>query len=182
MEALINGILDYSKAGKKQGSYVSFDTRTLLKETFDLIGPPDNCKIEVNHKLPILNTDKIKLQQVFMNLVNNAIKYNDKSEIKIQVNAEEEKNFWHFKVTDNGPGIEKQYHDKIFVIFQTLNARDEVESTGVGLAIVKKIIEEQDGQIWVESEKGNGATFHFTWAKSNNKNTEDINKAEYLPV
>ncbi|MEO5569920.1 MAG: ATP-binding protein [Bacteroidia bacterium] len=182
MEALINGILDYSKAGKNKGQFVSFDTRILLKETFDLIGPPDNCKIDVNHKLPILHTDKIKLQQVFMNLVNNAIKYNDKGEIKIQVSAEEEKGFWHFKVTDNGPGIEKQYHDKIFVIFQTLNARDEVESTGVGLAIVKKIIEDQGGQIWVDSEKGQGAAFHFTWSKSNNKNSEDIAKAEFVPV
>jgi PAS domain S-box-containing protein len=182
MEALINGILDYSKAGKNKGEFVSFDTRQLLKETFDLIGPPDNCKIEVNYNLPILNTDKIKLQQVFMNVVNNAIKYNDKKEIKIKVNVEEEKNFWHFKVTDNGPGIEKQFHDKIFVIFQTLNARDEFESTGVGLAIVKKIIEDQGGQIWVESEKNQGATFHFTWAKSNNKNAEDINKAEFVPV
>jgi len=182
MEALINGILDYSKAGKNKGQYVSFDSRNLLKETFDLIGPPDNCKIEVNHNLPVLHTDKIKLQQVFMNLVNNAIKYNDKGEIKIQVSAEEEKNFWHFRVTDNGPGIEKQFHDKIFVIFQTLNARDEVESTGVGLAIVKKIIEEQGGQIWLESEKGVGATFHFTWAKSNNKNAEDISKSEFIPV
>ena len=182
MEALINGILDYSKAGRNKGEFVSFDSRQLLKETFDLIGPPDNCTIEVNHNLPILNTDKIKLQQVFMNLVNNAIKYSDKKEIKIRVNVEEEKNFWHFKVTDNGPGIEKQFHDKIFVIFQTLNARDELESTGVGLAIVKKIIEDQGGQIWVESEKGQGATFHFTWAKSNNKNSEDINKAEFVPV
>jgi PAS domain S-box-containing protein len=182
MEALINGILDYSKAGKNKGKYVSFDTRTLLKETYDLIGPPDNCKIEVSHNLPILHTDKIKLQQIFMNLVNNAIKYSDKSEIKIQVSAEEEKNFWHFRVTDNGPGIEKQFHDKIFVIFQTLNARDEVESTGVGLAIVKKIIEDQGGQIWVESEKGQGSTFHFTWAKANNKSSEDITKAEFVPV
>jgi PAS domain S-box-containing protein len=182
MELLINGILDYSKAGKNKGQYVSFDTKSLVKETFDLIGAPDNCKLNFNQSMPLLHSDKIKLQQVFMNLINNAIKYCDKDEIHIKINSEEEKNFWHFSVEDNGPGIEKQYHDKIFVIFQTLNARDEVESTGVGLAIVKKIIEDQGGAIWVESEPGKGATFHFTWAKSAEKNSEDISKAEFVPV
>ena len=182
MESLINGILDYSKAGKNKGQYVSFDTKTLVKETFDLIGAPDNCKLTFNDAMPYLHSDKIKLQQVFMNLINNGIKYCDKKEIDIKINSAEEKNFWHFSVEDNGPGIEKQFHDKIFVIFQTLNARDEVESTGVGLAIVKKIIEEQGGQIWVESEPGKGATFHFTWAKSAVTNTEDISKAEFVPV
>lgn len=182
MEALINGILDYSKAGKSKEQFVSFDTRSLLKETFDLIGAPENCKLEISANMPILHTEKIRIQQIFMNLINNAIKYNDKKEIILTAHAIEEKNFWHFSVTDNGPGIEKQFHDKIFVIFQTLNARDEVESTGVGLAIVKKIIEDHGGQIWVESEKGQGATFHFTWPKSNNKNPEDISKAEYVPV
>lgn len=182
MEALINGILDYSKAGKSMGQHVSFDTKTLLKETFDLVGAPSNCKLKIANQMPILHTDKTKLQQTFLNLINNAIKYNDKDEISILISAFEEKDFWHFTVTDNGPGIEKQYHDKIFVIFQTLNARDQVESTGVGLAIVKKIIEEQGGQIWVESEKGKGAVFHFTWSKSNQKNTENIGLAEYVPV
>lgn len=182
MEALINGILDYSKAGKNKGQYISFETKTLIKETFDLIGAPSNCKLVLSSQLPILYTDKIKIQQIFMNLMNNAIKHCDKNEVEIKIKSEEDKHNWHFIVSDNGPGIEKQFHEKIFVIFQTLQARDEVESTGVGLAIVKKIIEEQGGQIWVESELGQGANFHFTWPKFNVRNAEDISIAEYSPL
>lgn len=85
---------------------------------------------------------------------------------ELRVNWKDEGKFWRFSVSDNGPGIDKEYHEKIFVIFQTLNARDKVESTGVGLAIVKKIIEDKAGKCWVESEPGTGATFHFTWPKN----------------
>jgi PAS domain S-box-containing protein len=177
MEALIDGILDYSKAGKSKGQFVTVDTKTLLRETFDLVGATETCKFEISNHLPTLYTDKIKLQQIFMNLINNAVKYNNTTEPYVKVDAIEEKNFWHFTVADNGPGIDKQFHEKIFVIFQTLNARDEVESTGVGLAIVKKIIEEHEGKIWVESEKGKGSVFHFTWPKTV-KSPEPVTKPE----
>lgn len=182
MEALINGILEYSKASKKTESLETFDSKQVVRDSFDLIGAPSNCEFTISRNLPIMYSEKTKLQQIFLNLINNAIKYNDKSKMEILVDASEEKAHWHFSITDNGPGIEKQFHEKIFVIFQTLNARDEVESTGVGLAIVKKIIEEQGGRIWVESEKGKGATFHFTWPKSNARNAEDISKSEFMPV
>ncbi len=121
--------------------------------------------MEQGNKMPVLFTDKIKIQQVFSNLLTNAIKYNDKEKIYIRVDMKETADKWEFSVEDNGPGIEPQYHEKIFVIFQTLNARDNFESTGVGLAIVKKIIEEEGGKIWIESEKGRGAKFCFTWPK-----------------
>ena len=103
----------------------------------------------------------------------NAVKYNDKEDIQIDIGCEDAGANWKFFVRDNGPGIEPKYHDKIFVIFQTLNARDEVESRGVGLAIVKKIIEEEGGKIWVESEKGKGASFCFTWPKVKKVTVED---------
>lgn len=182
MEALINGILDYSKAAKNTVQSTAFDSKALVKESFDLIGAPGNCKLDISNNLPILNTDKIKLQQVFLNLMNNAIKHHDKENIEISVDAIEEKKHWHFMVKDNGPGIEKQFHERIFVIFQTLQARDEKENTGVGLAIVKKIIEEQGGSIWVESEPGQGSAFHFTWTKSPVRTTEDISKTEFMPI
>jgi signal transduction histidine kinase len=102
-----------------------------------------------------------------MNLLSNAIKFNEKPEGEgfVKVSCEDDGQFWKFSVQDNGPGIEPQYHEKIFVIFQTLNARDTFESTGVGLAIVKKIVDEMGGKIWLESEIGQGSTFHFTMAK-----------------
>src|SRR5205085_7382149 len=107
----------------------------------------------------------IRLSQVFSNLIDNGIKYNNKENKEIDVFSEETSDGWIFTVKDNGPGIEKQYHERIFVIFQTLNRRDDLESTGVGLAIVKKIIEDQGGKIWVESSPGNGAQFKFFWPR-----------------
>ncbi len=182
MEALINGILEYSKAARKQGNEETFDTRNLIHDVFDLLGANSDCQLILGKNLPIVHTEKTKLQQIFLNLISNAIKFNDKKEKIVEVDAEDKKNFWHFKVKDNGPGIDKQFHEKIFVIFQTLNARDEFESTGIGLAIVKRIIEDKGGQIWVESEPGQGATFHFTWPRSPVRNTLDVTMAEQIPA
>ena len=165
MEGLINGILDYTKAAKTGGSTESFKSDELIRETIDLIGAPKNAVINIRTPLPEMNTEKIKLQQVFLNLIHNAIKYNDKDDVQVEVGCEDKGNDWQFYVKDNGPGIEERYHEKIFVIFQTLNARDEVESRGVGLAIVKKIVEEEGGKISLQSEKGKGATFFFSWPK-----------------
>ncbi|MBL7924767.1 MAG: PAS domain-containing protein [Bacteroidia bacterium] len=165
MEGLINGILDYTKASKKAGELLPFASDELVRESIDLIGPPANAIINVRDNLPKMKAERVKLQQVFLNLIHNAIKYNDKEDIQVEIGCEDNGDAWRFFVRDNGPGIEARYHEKIFVIFQTLNARDEVESRGVGLAIVKKIIEEEGGKIWVDSEKGKGATFYFTWPK-----------------
>ena len=102
----------------------------------------------------------------------NAIKYNDKKDIQISINSTEDDHSHIISVRDNGPGIDPRFHDKIFVIFQTLNARDTIESTGVGLAIVKKIIDEEGGKIWVESTPGTGSDFKFMWPKNPKKQNE----------
>jgi signal transduction histidine kinase len=166
MEGLINGLLEYSKADRKRGEVMIVDLKKLVTETFDFIGKPENVELKFASSMPVFSADKLLLEQIFSNLLDNAVKYNDKSTVEIKISAEEVNNHWLFAVTDNGPGIDPQYHEKVFVIFQTLKRRDEVESTGVGLAIVKKIIEERGGKIWVESEAGKGATFKFTWPKS----------------
>ena len=105
------------------------------------------------------------MQQVFTNLISNGIKYNDKSEGRIVILVREAGDEYEFSVTDNGPGIPPQFHDKIFGVFQTMEARDTIESTGVGLAIVKKIIEEKGGNIRIESKLNQYTTFIFTWPK-----------------
>ena len=105
------------------------------------------------------------MEQVFETLVTNAIKYMDKPEGKITIKCTSQNGQWKFGVTDNGPGIEEKYFEKIFQIFQTLAPRDEIESTGVGLSLVKKIVEMYGGKIWVESKVGAGSTFYFTWPK-----------------
>ncbi|MEM9023643.1 MAG: ATP-binding protein, partial [Bacteroidota bacterium] len=110
-----------------------------------------------------------RIQQLFQNLISNAIKYMDKPEGIIRIGCEDVSNEWHLYVADNGPGIEAKYFDRIFRIFQTLNSRDDYESTGVGLTIVKKIVDLHGGRIWVESEKGQGARFVFSLPKSANQ-------------
>jgi signal transduction histidine kinase len=163
MEDLINAILEYSKADKVKGELLLVDVDKLVHETIEFIGKPDNAEVVIERKLPSAFAEQVKLEQVFSNLISNAIKYNDKQDIKVNVSFTEDDQYYTFSVKDNGPGIDPKYHEKIFIIFQTLNRRDDVESTGVGLAIVKKIIEEQGGKIWVESEVGQGAIFKFNW-------------------
>jgi signal transduction histidine kinase len=165
MEDLINAILDYSRADRRQGDEEPIDSMALVRESFDFIGSPENAELVIRSEMPRFVSDKTRLVQVFTNLLGNAIKYNDKPQIRIEVSCRELADGWEFSVKDNGPGIDPKYHEKIFVIFQTLNRRDDVESTGVGLAIVKKIIEDQGGRIWVESDLGQGADFRFFWPK-----------------
>lgn len=166
MESLINGILNYSRAGRMRTSPVKIELSEFIPDLINLLGTPQHFKVDIQPDLPILHTEKVALEQVFSNFISNAIKYNSNPEPVLGIHWQDEGKFWRFSVSDNGPGIDKEYHDKIFVIFQTLNARDKVESTGVGLAIVKKIIEDKGGKCWVESALGVGSTFHFTWPKN----------------
>jgi PAS domain S-box-containing protein len=163
MEALINGILDYSKAAKKNNQTEIFDLNTLVNDTIEFVGQSGNCNFIIENRLPEMNADKVKVQQIFMNLISNAIKFNTNAEKQVRISSLQTETHYQFSISDNGPGIDPRFHDKIFIIFQTINTRDDFESTGVGLAIVKKIIDEQNAKIWVESKPGQGATFHFTW-------------------
>jgi len=165
MENLINGILALSRIGRTKEVKEVVDVQQLLSEIIDLLAPPEHIKIQVSTQMPVLYTVRIQLQQVFSNLISNAIKYHDKPQGLITLSCQEEKQSYLFSVTDDGPGIDPEYHDRIFVIFQTLQERDAVESTGVGLAIVKKIIDRQSGTIQVKSELGQGAAFTFSWPK-----------------
>jgi signal transduction histidine kinase len=100
-----------------------------------------------------------------MNLISNALKYNGKPRPHVHVGAEPVRDGWEFYVRDNGPGIARRYHAQIWGLFQTLHSRDRIESTGMGLAIVRKIVEAHGGRAWIDSDEGQGATFRFTWPK-----------------
>ncbi|WP_162428641.1 ATP-binding protein [Pontibacter pudoricolor] len=165
MENLINGILALARIGRTTLIEEKVVVYELLQETIDLLSLPDNFKVTIPDNLPVLYTARVQLQQVFSNLISNAAKYNDKEQGSITIGCQEGDEFYTFSVTDNGPGIDKDYHERIFVIFQTLQERDAVESTGVGLAIVKKIVEWQGGTIRIDSEPDHGSTFTFTWPK-----------------
>ncbi len=165
MEALISGLLDYSRVGRTQAAIASVSVRALLEDVIDSLDPPASFAIALAPDLPTLPARQLMLRQVFANLISNAIKHHDRLDGCITITACDRAAFYEFAITDDGPGIAAEYHDRIFVIFQTLTARDSKENTGVGLSIVKKIVEAEGGQIRVESEVGQGTTFRFTWLK-----------------
>lgn len=171
MEALINGLLEYSKIGRENIPSERTDVQLLLKDIIDLLSPPAHFKINLPKKLPVFKTKKILLQQVFINILANAFKFGNKAEGMVSIRVSEVGPYYRFTIEDNGIGIEPAYHEKIFGIFQTIEARDMVEGTGIGLSIVKKCVEDMGGTISLESEVGQGAKFTFTWPSDKNHNT-----------
>ena len=172
MDNLIEGVLQYSRVGRIVEGYVNINLNTLVKNTIELIEPPEHIQITIENELPVIAGDRTRIEQVFQNLLGDAIKFMDKPRGEVKVACVDEGAHWKFSVTDNGPGIKEKHHETVFQIFQTLTSRDERESTGVGLTIVKKIIELHGGRIWVESEVGEGSTFFFTLPKKGEKNEE----------
>lgn len=167
MEALIDGILAYSRAGRVLKSPEAVDTGTLVREVIELLAPPSGVTIQVPPQMPTLNAERVPLQQVFLNLIGNAVKYTraERSDPVIRIDWRDAGNAFEFSVSDNGPGIEPEYHERIWGIFQTLAPRDKVEGTGIGLAVVRKIVETRDGFVSLESSPGQGAIFRFIWPK-----------------
>ncbi|MBA3391121.1 MAG: GAF domain-containing protein [Deltaproteobacteria bacterium] len=163
LEYLIAGILAYSRAGRDRGEVERIDVGRLVKETWELLAPPPTAKLVVEPNLPVLMTSRTQLQQIVMNLMSNAVKYNPGRELVIDVGMNKRGRQYEFFVADNGVGIAPEYHEKIWGLFQTLERRDKVESTGIGLSIVRKIVESLGGTTRVESRPDAGATFFFTW-------------------
>jgi signal transduction histidine kinase len=176
LEALINGLLEYSKIGRENVANEKTNMQIMVKELLDLLNVPKNFNVEIPERLPTLVTKRILLQQVLINILSNAIKYNDKPQGLIRILSSEKDDHYEFTIEDNGMGIEKTYHDKIFQIFQTLEARDKVEGTGIGLSIVKKTIEDIGGSIKVESQPGEWTRFVLHWPKETNRSETDAAK------
>ncbi|NTW24512.1 MAG: hypothetical protein HGA37_07430 [Lentimicrobium sp.] len=165
MQNLIEGVLSYSRVTRVKEEKEELDLNSLVKEAIEMVAPPEKFKIMVDENLPTVYFGPTRLLQVFENLISNAVKYNDKDKGEIAIHFADKGLLWAFSVSDNGSGIEEKYFEKIFQIFQTLKSRDEFESTGIGLTIVKKIIESNGGSISVESVPGKGTTFNFTILK-----------------
>ena len=146
MSNLIDSILQYSEIGRVNKRIEKVNLNNLVKETIAQVAPPENIEVIVENELPIVMCEKGHLVQIFNNLIDNAIKYMDKPQGQIKIGCVEENGSWKFSVFDNGPGIEDKYHEKIFRMFQTLTPRDELESTGIGLAVVKKIVNYMGGK------------------------------------
>ncbi|HEY9048178.1 MAG TPA: ATP-binding protein [Ohtaekwangia sp.] len=162
-ENLLNGILSYSRVGRELQPKEEVSINALLEEVRENLPKRPGLKLHIEPDMPVLFTEKLPLQQVFTNLLVNAYRYHDKEDGMVRVYYKKTDRHYEFYIEDNGPGISKEYHKKIFVIFQTLEVRDSFESTGVGLAIVKKILDDRNLSIHLISSPGKGSTFIFTW-------------------
>lgn len=159
MDALITGILEYSSIDKEVHTERSIDLNILVQETLDIIQVPDHVQIQI-HKLPVITADRFKIQQLFQNIIGNAVSSIDKPQGMIDIIARRLDLAYQFEIRDNGKGINTAYFDKIFQVFQKLE--NNTIGTGIGLSIVKKIVSFYDGTIWLDSEEGQGTTFYFT--------------------
>lgn len=166
MESMIDSLLLYARAGRQEAPLETFDLAELLSEIIDSLAPPEGFSIDIQSPLPTLTTKRVFLSQVFANLISNAIKHHTSIRGHLHISALEHPDCYEFIVRDDGPGIAPEHHAKVFDIFQTLGGKDNGDSTGIGLAIVKKIVEAEEGKIRLESSLRRGTTFYITWPKN----------------
>jgi signal transduction histidine kinase len=168
MTALINGLLQYALIGRENIAPINVNLSQLIAEVVDLLAPPSHLTVRFSTGLPTIKTQALLLKQVLSNLIGNAIKYHDaiaKTQGKVEILVVDEDTEWRFSIIDDGPGIAPENQQKIFGIFQTLVGRDDMKGMGIGLAVIKKIVESRGGTVAVESAIGQGSTFSFTWLK-----------------
>jgi PAS domain S-box-containing protein len=167
MQMLLDGLLSYSRIGHSNSPIEDVDTAEVVREVAAMLAPPPGFVIACEGAMPVLHTHRMPIQVVLENLISNGLKHHDRAEGRITVSARPVDDATEFRVSDDGPGIAPEFHERIFLIFQTLASRDDVESSGIGLAIVKKKVQTHGGQIWVESDPpARGTTFVFTWKEA----------------
>lgn len=163
MDKLIDGILKYSTVSSDTKTTSEVDINEVIKEITDIIFIPDHVQVKVVKTLPTILADKTKIHQLFQNFLSNAVVHIENEVGEVKIDCKELDEHWQFSIADNGVGIPKEYHEKIFKIFQSVGNKER--STGIGLSIVKKIIDLHEGAVWLESEVGVGTTFFFTLKK-----------------
>ena len=166
LERLLEDLLQYSRAGRRHWQIERVDTNNMVREIVTLLNPPPPINVTVAPGMPMFATARTPLEMVFRNLIGNAIKHRERDELQIEIQCRANGQFYEFVVRDNGGGIDPQFHAQIFKLFETLRSRDEVEASGMGLAIIKRTVESYGGTVSVESAVGHGATFRFTWPKA----------------
>ncbi|MCP4612293.1 MAG: GHKL domain-containing protein [Planctomycetes bacterium] len=165
MYNLIESALEYSRAGQTDGNRIQVNLNNFIPEIINMVIVPENITVTIENELPVIDCEELHIMQIFQNLLNNAIKYMDKPQGWIKIGCIEQEGFWKFSIADNGPGIEKKHFEKIFNIFQRFPSSSYFAGSGIGLTVVKKLVELYDGKIWVESEVGEGSSFVFTLPK-----------------
>jgi PAS domain S-box-containing protein len=172
MRELTEDLLRYSRVGRESTEITRVDTKELIRSMTQLLDPPAGFKVTTDENLPAFETDKPPLDLVFRNLVGNAIKHHNRQDGEVVVSALDQGDYYEFSVADDGPGIPEQFQDKIFNMFHKLKPKSELEGTGMGLALVKRIVENQGGRVTLVSSEGRGANFRFTWPKRSAANGE----------
>lgn len=163
--SLVDGILDYCRAGHHRGRIQQLNCDVMIRWLLDDIHPSDSINIHLQEEMPIIKADTESFINVLRPLLLNALQYCDSQTGEVHIRFQDHHDHWTFSVQDNGPGIAPEHHKRIFGIFQTLSQRDETEHAGIGLTIAQKIIRAWGGELWLESELGQGSTFYFTWPK-----------------
>jgi two-component system CheB/CheR fusion protein len=175
MRQLIRDLLEYSHLGATKGGGEMVDMNDVASEVINSLETEikDLNASVVFDELPVLRSSlKTQMVQLLQNLISNSLKYHSDSPPKIHITAKDDGKYWLFSVSDNGIGIDPEFHEKVFVIFRRLHNKSEYAGTGVGLSICKKIVEHHGGRIWINSRRGEGSTFNFTIPKSTNLEPE----------
>jgi len=164
MQTLINDLLAYSRISTDAQVFASTNCEMVLKEALAnlVVAISESGAVVTQDALPTVSGDATQLTQLFQNLIGNALKFREERPPQIHIGAVRDNGDWRFSVADNGIGMEPQYFERVFLVFQRLHTRKEYQGTGIGLAICKKVVERHGGRIWAESEPGQGATFCFT--------------------
>jgi len=166
LNRLLDDLLAYSRAGRKVGAHRMVDAHALVLDVVQMLNPPPTVSISIDGKLPAFKTYPTPLEQVFRNLIGNAVKHHPGPAGRIVVSCQEQGDRYVFAVEDDGEGIPAQYAERVFEMFQTLKPRDQVEGSGMGLAIVNRIVQWQAGRVWFEpAPSGRGTVFKFQWKK-----------------
>lgn len=165
MDRLIIGLLALARVGRTRPQPERVDVTELLHETIDLLSPPETSRVLIVGAMPTMVAERFALQQVFLNLIGNAIQHAGRTNVVVRLSCDERADEYEFAISDNGIGIPTEHHERVWQIFQTLSSRDTVESTGIGLTIVKKQVEANGGVAWIDPQARDGAVVRFTWPK-----------------
>ena len=166
METMTDDLLRYARAGREGGAADWVDTATLVRDLTFLLSPPEGIRVAASGPLPAVRTARSPLEQVFRNLIGNAIKHHDRADGAVAVSARDLGDSYEFAVADDGPGIPADSRQEVFKMFHQLKSRDQMEGSGIGLSLVKRIVEGHGGRVWIDPAEGRGTTFRFTWPKS----------------
>jgi signal transduction histidine kinase len=165
MDRLISGLLELSRVGRSRQKPERIDVTELLHETIELANPREQARIMMIGEMPTLVTERAALQQVLLHLITNALQHSGREDVVVRISAIDRGDEWELTIADNGAGISPEHHARVWQLFQTLQSRDLSETTGIGLAIVRKQVESNGGRAWIDPSGPSGATIRFTWPK-----------------